>query len=142
MPTLRSVMALDVGTKRIGVAVSSLIARLPRPLVTLTSSGSELIGELSEIIKSEYIDQIVVGMPRGLEGQNTAQTEYTFNFVKTLRQSFKLPIDLQDEALTSKKAEQELDSRGKPYKPADIDSLAATYILEDWFASLKENSHS
>jgi putative transcription antitermination factor YqgF len=75
-----------------------------------------------------------------MEGQSTAQTESTLRFSKELQEHFDLPIDMQDEALTSKKAEEELRKRRKPYKPGDIDSLAATYILEDWFAQHKELS--
>jgi putative Holliday junction resolvase len=142
MPTtLRSVLALDVGSKRIGVAVASLAARLPRPLITLTSSDSELLSDLAEIIKSEDIDRIVVGLPRGMEGQSTAQTETTLRFTELLKEHFDLPIDMQDEALTSKHAEKELETRGKPYKPEDIDALAATYILGDWFVDHKELTH-
>jgi putative Holliday junction resolvase len=139
MPTTpRSVLALDVGTKRIGVAVASLIARLPQPLVTLGADEAELFPQLGAIIQREDVGQLVVGLPRGLEGQETAQTESTRRFIEQLKTHVDLPIDMQDEALTSKKAEAELEKRGKPYQLGDIDALAATYILEDWFAVQKE----
>jgi putative transcription antitermination factor YqgF len=73
-----------------------------------------------------------------MEGQSTAQTESTLRFTKTLQEHFDLPIDMQDEALTSVRAEEELQERGKAYSPGDIDALAATYILEDWLAARKE----
>jgi putative Holliday junction resolvase len=136
----KSVLALDVGSKRVGVAVASLQARLPRPLVTLNASEDKLLPSLEDIIKREDVGRLVVGLPRGMSGQQTAQTEFTLRLTKTLQAHFDLPIDMQDEALTSKHAEQELQKRGKPYAPGDIDALAATYILEDWFSERQELS--
>ena len=135
MPTTpRSVLALDVGSKRIGVAIASLIARLPRPLITLNATDAQLLSTLEDIIADENVGRLVVGLPRGMEGQQTSQTESTLRFSERLKTRFDMPIDMQDEALTSKHAEEELQSRDKPYKPGDIDALAATYILEDWFS--------
>jgi putative Holliday junction resolvase len=129
-----SVLALDVGSKRVGVAVASMAARIPHPLVTITASGDVLMVELEQIVKEENIERFIVGLPRGLDGQETSQTKDIRTFSDFLSGHFSLPIDFQDEALTSKKAEEELDKRGKPYKAEDIDSLAATYILEDWLS--------
>jgi putative Holliday junction resolvase len=142
MPTTpRSVLALDVGSKRVGVAVASLQARLPQPLETLNATDTELLPALEAIIKREDVGRLVIGLPRGLSGQQTAQTETIIRFTKTLQAHFDLPIDMQDEALTSKHAEEELQKRGKLYRPGDIDALAATYILEDWFSEHKELTH-
>ena len=139
MPALlKSVLALDVGSKRIGVAVASLQARLPHPLVTLEATDDGLLPALEALVKSEDVGRLVVGLPRGMAGQSTAQTESTLRFSKTLQEHFDLPIDMQDEALTSVRAEEELQERGKAYSPGDIDALAATYILEDWLAARKE----
>lgn len=126
------ILALDVGEKRIGVAIASSIARLPRPLTTLDATSDSVFDAVQEIITSESIDTIVVGLPRGLQGQHTAQTAAIEQFTEQLRQAIKLPIHQQDEALTSRKAEAELASRGKPFAKGEVDALAATYILEDW----------
>ncbi len=135
--TSRSVLGLDVGTKRIGVAVATLAARLPRPLTTLRRDDT-FFSEVASIIQSEASEMVVVGFPRGLQGQTTAQTEATLAFVKQLRQYLTLPVHLQDEAVTSLNAEAELKGKGKPYGRHDIDALAATYILEDFLAEHKE----
>lgn len=137
-PTNSSVLALDVGGKRIGVAVASMAARLPRPLVTI-ENDENFIDTLKEIIGKEGVDSLVIGLPRGLQGQSTAQTEAVSRFEQELRHKLSLPIYLQDEAVTSKQAEAELEGRGKPYQRGDIDALAATYILEDWLAEHKES---
>lgn len=136
-PTPSTILALDVGAKRVGVAVASLEARLPRPLTTLTRDDSLFPG-LKRIAETEHVSQLVVGWPRGLQGQATGQTAAIEAFVTELKQHFKLPIVLQDEALTSTQAEHELDSRGQAYTKADIDALAATYILDDFLKAERE----
>jgi putative Holliday junction resolvase len=129
----KSVIGLDVGGKRIGVAVASLDVRLPRPLATL-ERGADFFNALRDLVKAESAGELVVGLPRGLDGQHTAQTAEAEAFARELGEHFELPIHMQDEALTSKHAEAELEARGKPYRRGDIDSLAAVYILQDWLA--------
>jgi putative Holliday junction resolvase len=136
--TPSSVLALDVGTKRVGVAVASLAARLPRRLITLERDDN-FWQQLTELINREEIGAVVIGGPRGLDGQTTAQTAATESFEGELKQRFaELPIHRQDEALTSKQAETELRARGKAYGRGDIDALAANYILADWLAEQTE----
>ena len=73
-------------------------------------------------------------MPRGLDGQETAQTTYARTTARTLAGQLQLPLYLIDEAVTSKQAKAELEARRKPYVKGDIDALAATYILDDYLA--------
>jgi putative holliday junction resolvase len=139
--TPKAILALDVGSRRIGVAVASLPARLPRPLITLERDDS-LFPALQNIAEVEGAIALIVGFPRGMQGQRTAQTTAIEEFTDELRRHFALPVHFQDESLTSKHAEDELRARGRPYDRGDIDALAATYILEDWLheqrTSLKE----
>ena len=135
--TPNSILALDVGEARVGVAIASLAARLPRPLTTLPG-GEIFFDHLGKIIEKEGVGALVVGLPRGLAGQHTYQTAAIQTFAKALKRHFDLPIHFQDEAVTSKKAEAELEKRGKPYARGDIDALAATYILEDYLADLQK----
>ncbi|HWB39587.1 MAG TPA: Holliday junction resolvase RuvX [Candidatus Saccharimonadales bacterium] len=134
-----SLLALDVGAVRVGVAIASLEAQLPRPLITLDRNDT-LFPTLQSIIEVESVKRLIVGFPRGMQGQHTAQTNAIEEFVTELKQHFALPVELQDEALTSKHAEDELRARGKPYDKGDIDSLAATYILEDFLQSVREKA--
>jgi putative Holliday junction resolvase len=135
MPTiLNSILALDVGEKRVGVALASLAARLPRPLTTLPRDAT-LLTALEEIMRTEGVSAVVVGLPRNLQGDSTDQTRATEVFITELRNFTDRPIYTQDEALTSQKAETELQARGKAYDKGDIDALAATYILEDFLLS-------
>jgi putative Holliday junction resolvase len=131
--TLSSILALDVGSARIGVALASSIVRIAVPFVTLDAL-TDVDQQLAQIINSEMVNTLVVGLPRGLDGQETEQTITVRDFAESLKH-FGLPIHFQDEALTSRKAKDELESRGKPYVKADVDALAATYILEDYLGT-------
>jgi putative Holliday junction resolvase len=133
----KSILGLDVGGKRVGVALASLDARLPKPLDTL-ERGEGFIEALKEVIRAESAGALVIGLPRGLEGQDTAQTNEVKAFASELAESLDLPVYMQDEALTTKHAETELEARGKPYQRGDVDALAATYILQDWLNGQRE----
>jgi len=133
-----SILGLDVGDRRVGVAAATLEAGLARPLTTLQQDEG-FPAALEQIVKSENAEALVVGLPRGLDGQVTAQTQAAETFANGLRERYAdLTVYLQDEAVTSKKAEAELQARGKPYQRGDIDALAATYILEDWLAERRQ----
>lgn len=127
----KSVLGLDVGNKRVGVAAASLAARLPRPVTTLERNDN-FFKDLDDIIREEDAGVLIVGLPRNLEGAHTGQTRSAEAFTEELREHTSLAVEMQDEALTSKQAEKELENRGKPYNRGDIDALAATYILQDW----------
>jgi len=134
--TLTSIMALDVGERRIGVALAGSVAKLAQPLTTLEHTDN-IFQMIAELAAEHHASELIVGLPRGLDGQETAQTIATRKFAAELEQAVNLPTHLQDEALTSRQAEIELKVRGQPHAKADVDALAATYILEDY---LKENS--
>jgi putative holliday junction resolvase len=131
-----TILALDIGERRIGVARASTVARLASPLATL-DNNEQFINNLRSLIDQEQASLIVVGLPRNLSGEDTAQTELVRQFTIELEQSLNLKTVFQDEALTSHKAEQELNSRGRSFTKGDVDALAATYILEDY---LRNNS--
>jgi putative holliday junction resolvase len=123
-----NILSLDVGERRVGVAIASVIAKLPRPLTTLDNTD-DIWAQIDALASEHDAITIVVGLPRNLSGDDTAQTLYARTFAEKLA---KYTVVLQDEALTSLKAEKELNSRGKPFAKGDIDALAATYILEDY----------
>lgn len=130
-------MALDVGTVRVGVATAHAVSRLPHAHSTLPNN-EELFDTLAKLCHHEDVGTIVVGLPRGLDGQDTAQTRYSQEFADKLALSVgpSIRVELQDEALTSKHAVAELTAAKKQFAKADVDALAAVYILEDF---LKEN---
>ncbi|MDB5169675.1 MAG: putative Holliday junction resolvase [Candidatus Saccharibacteria bacterium] len=130
---LTSYIALDVGRVRIGVAVANDVARIAAAL-PFVSNDESFKDRLQQLITEHDAAAVIVGWPRGLNGQETEQTQYVNQFVDELETWVKVPVHLQDEAGTSLKAEEELKRRGVAYEKGDIDSLSAVYILEDFLA--------
>ena|ERR1035437_10564175 len=128
---VNTILALDVGGQRVGVAIASGEVKFAHPLTTLDKPET-VIDDIKELISQHDVGTIVIGLPRGLNGQETDQTATVRAFVEKLKTDMTIPFVFQDEALTSIKAEDELNKRGKVYSRGDIDALAATYILEDY----------
>jgi putative Holliday junction resolvase len=139
-PKYETILALDVGEKRIGVARAHLDALFPTPLTTL-EQPERFIEDILGLAASEKASALVVGLPRGLDGQSTAQTAAVQTFVTKLETRLSIPVYWSDEAMTSAHAEAELRARGKPYTKANIDALAAVYILEDHLREHPELTH-
>jgi putative holliday junction resolvase len=136
-----TVVALDVGIRRIGVARASVEAGIAAPLTTLHHDEAIMHTIVNLLAEHETV-ALVVGLPRGLDGQDTAQTRVVEAFAAELKKHTDVPMYWQDEAVTSRKAEEELEGRGKPYGKGDIDALAATYILEDFLREHAEEVRS
>lgn len=130
MSSSRTLISLDVGEKRIGVAVADESVRISVPFTTLEVDGSELEA-IAELVVKEGAEKVIVGYPRNQSGEPTAQTRYVEQFGDRLK-DMQLSIEYQDESLTSVLAEQYLQSHGKPYSKADIDAQAAALILQDY----------
>lgn len=128
---IENIVALDVGEKRVGVAMTNTLARIPAPLTTLIRD--EMFWQKLELLLSENdVSRVIVGLPRNLRSEDTAQTKSTYRFIDELKIRLGIKAEVQDEALTSRQAEDELRSRGKLFAKEDVDSLAATYILSDY----------
>lgn len=135
-----NLLGLDVGTVRVGVAIVSGGVSIARPLTTLERASETFWQELAQLVTDNDVQTIVLGLPRGLDGQETEQTRSTQAFAEELTQHTSLPIAWQDEALTSVKAEEALQASQKPYNKADIDALAASYILADYIQERTDDS--
>ena len=127
----RTLVGLDVGEKRIGVAVADTGVRIAVPFDTILVDGTEL-QSIAEVVIKERADTIVVGYPRNQQGEATAQTRSVEAFAEVL-QGLDLGVSIvfQDESLTSVLAEQRLNTYKRPYTKADIDAQAAAIILQD-----------
>ncbi len=125
-----SLVCLDVGEKRIGVAVADSTIKIAIAFDTLIVDGTEL-QKIAEIVIREGAETIIVGYPRNQRGEVTAQTNYVELFAKNL-ETIVDHIVFQDESLTSVMAEQRLVAMKKPYTKGDIDAQAAAIILEDY----------
>ncbi len=123
-------VALDVGEKRIGVAVGDSAVHIAVPFETVEVDGTE-IEAIANIILTENAQTVIIGYPRNQAGEETAQTEYVKVFARRL-EDIASEIIFQDESLTSVLAEQLLISYKRPYKKGDIDAQAAALILQDY----------
>jgi putative Holliday junction resolvase len=132
--TSQSLVCLDVGEKRIGVAVADSSIRIAVAFDTIEVDGNEL-SKIAEIVVREGAKTIVVGYPRNQQGETTAQTSYVENFAENLKDIAE-EIVFQDESLTSVMAENRLIDMKKPYTKGDIDAQAAAIILEDYMETL------
>lgn len=128
---MSSYLAFDIGEKRIGVALCDTSAPFPAPLTTLIATP-QLAAEVASLLRMHKVIGVVVGYPRNQQGEATTQTKRVERIVSLLQIPSEIPVYFQDESLTSVKAEEELQRRKKPYQKADIDALAATFILEDF----------
>ena len=131
---MNNLVALDVGVKRIGVARANGIARIAEAKTTLMNDAL-FQNALIEIIAAEQASIVVVGLPRNLSGDDTAQTAMVRQFVDNLDLGDDLQIILYDEAVSSVDAEANLRAIGKPYKKEDIDAEAARIILQNYLES-------
>jgi putative Holliday junction resolvase len=133
MAQTHNVLAFDVGDRRIGVALASLEARLAAPLITIDrQQHADVMATLMALVHEHAAEGIVIGLPRGMDGQETAQTKVARLFAADFQTVAQVPVHLQDEAGTSLVAEESLQARRKPYAKGDIDKEAAALILQDW----------
>ena len=125
-----TIVCLDVGEKRIGVAIGDSAIRIAIAFETIEVDGSE-IDAISKIFAKENASILIIGYPRNQSGESTAQTRYVEEFAKRF-EPIVPKIIFQDESLTSVLAEDQLIATCKPYTKGDIDARAAAIILQDF----------
>lgn len=135
------IVGLDVGERRIGVAISDATRTLARPLTTLPTTG--LDGNALEVTAAEVarlagqedgVSSIVIGLPRRLDGSASEMTPRVERFGARLHARLALPVAFQDERLTSREAESRLARREKSWRArkARLDAAAAAIVLQDY----------
>jgi putative pre-16S rRNA nuclease len=133
------VLAIDVGRRRVGLAISDRSRTLARPLATLTVAPAAAIGRVAHEIarlaaEEDGLSEIVVGLPVRLDGSANEQTAHVAAFVAGLRAHTAIPICTADERLTSREAESRL-AVGEPdwrKRKARLDAAAAAIILQEY----------
>ncbi len=128
-------LALDVGDRRIGVAVTDPLRVLARPLTTIQRQRAiEGVRAVADLVAEWDVVRIIVGHPLLPSGDRGDQARSVEAFVGRLRAHVDVPIDLWDESYTTEAAATRLRSRGLDARAAKahIDSEAAAVILEEW----------
>jgi putative Holliday junction resolvase len=127
-------MALDLGERRIGVAVSDPTRTLARPLVTITrTSRKQDIAAIGALVEEYAIARIVVGLPLSLDGSEGPQARSVRRYAGFLSDSLSVPIGFCDERFSTVEASDIMRARPKRSKRSagdEIDAMAAAVILQ------------
>lgn len=128
-------MALDVGERTIGVAVSDPLKIMARPLLSLRrGSLQEDCSRLAELVHSHSVVRIIVGLPRHMGGKQSILEPAFQDFAESLREETGVQLDWQDERLSTRRAEELMAISGIPVskRRSKRDAFAAAVILE-WY---------
>jgi putative Holliday junction resolvase len=126
-------MALDVGERRTGVALSDPTRYLASPLTVLRCPSRE--GEMkavAELTRKHTVDRVIVGYPRSLNGTVGPQAERVDRYVEELRAHLKVPVVTWDERLSTAQAERLVHESGRRVRRDTIDAAAAAVILQSY----------
>ncbi len=131
----RRVLGLDVGAKRIGVAVSDPLGITAQGLETIQRKNKRFdLEQLGKVIREYEVSEIVVGYPLRMSGAEGVQADKMQVFADGLRQRFQVPVHLWDERLTSAQANRVLrETEMSIRRRAEVvDQMAAVLILQNW----------
>jgi putative holliday junction resolvase len=140
---VRRVLGLDVGSKRIGIAVSDPLGITAQGLETLHRQNKRLDFEkLAKLVDEYFVAEIVVGFPLRMSGAEGIQAEKMHRFAEDLHERLQLPVHLWDERLTSAEAnrllretDMSIQRRGQV-----VDQMAAVLILQSWMEHRSQTS--
>lgn len=127
----KNFLALDIGEKRIGVAMADSLVRIAVPYATVEMNEASFRRDIAELVTQHDVAVIVIGYPRNQSGEPTAQTAYVETLAAELK-DIDAQVVFQDESLTSVLAEDRLKAKGASYDKGDIDQEAAAIILQDY----------
>jgi len=139
-------LGVDVGEKRVGLAISDPNGQVAVPLRTLHRTAPDgVIDEIAALAAEEQVAGIVVGLPLSLDGTVGPQAESVQEFVRQLLVVVDVPVTLWDERLSTVQAQQLLrrdgpGSRASRKDKGRIDAMAATVILQDYLDSRPRRS--
>jgi len=126
---------LDIGDRRIGVALSDPQGILASPLTIINRSDEKLdIEAITNIINQHQVRQIIVGLPRSMDGSIGQQAEKVQAFTQRLHQHTEVPIQFRDERLSTVSAKRLMQAAGKKKTKKKVrdDAIAAALILQGY----------
>lgn len=136
------VLALDHGTVRIGVAVSDELKMIAHPLEFIPAEPfTDFLVRLRQLIREKEVEQIVVGMPRNMDGSYGPAAEKVRQFIVVLKEAITIPVRSWDERLTSVQANRLLTEGGVKGKDRrdKVDKMAAAIFLQSYLDAMSEN---
>lgn len=133
----RRILCLDLGKRRVGLAISDELGLTAQGLPTIEIKGlDDLVGQLTPIINGYSVSELVLGLPRKLDGSDTDLTPLVHQAKELLEKTFGLPVRLLDERLTSRIAQQTIHEMGHKLKGRKkaLDRISASIILTDYLS--------
>jgi putative Holliday junction resolvase len=137
------ILALDVGERRIGVALSDPSGTLASPLTKITRRSAQRdIQAVLDLAQHHDVERIVVGLPLSLDGSVGPQAKQVQRFVRALAAQASVPVETWDERLSTWDASQRLRETGvRPSRErARLDAAAATIILQSYLDAHREKA--
>ena len=132
------VLAVDPGSKRVGLAVSDPTRTIAQALSTVPAEpAATLAARLAEVAKAQDARRIVVGLPLRLDGTRGPEAAAANRLATELRQASRLPVEMVDERLTTAAAERSLIAGGvrRAKRRLSVDGVAATLLLQGYLDS-------
>ena len=129
------ILGLDVGSRRIGVAISDPLGITAQGLDTIRRQNKRFdFGQLERVIREYDVTQIVIGLPLRMSGVEGASAEKMQAFAEDIRRRFRLPVHLWDEPVSSAQANRLLRETDMSIKRRGqvVDQMAAVLILQSW----------
>ena len=128
-----SILAIDYGKKRIGLAVSSTFIATPLESI-LADKPETVFAKISEIIKEYAVGKIVLGLPLNMNNTESEMTKEVRSFANEIKKKLRIKVDFADERLTSRDAESKLALSEKNWRKRKkkIDSASACLILQNY----------
>ncbi|MGH7452156.1 MAG: Holliday junction resolvase RuvX [bacterium] len=134
------ILAIDFGLKRVGLAVSDPMRIIASALDTVTyKSRRELLRRLVEVVQKNEITQVVMGLPRHMDGREGEMAKMVRQLIDELAKLVAVPVVAWDERLSSVQAERalrEMGVRARDTKRGEVDRLAAVFILQSYLDSM------
>jgi putative Holliday junction resolvase len=127
-------MGLDLGQARIGVAISDTRRRLAVPLGTIRTGAPQDVKSIAALVQEHGVTLVVVGLPLRLSGQRGPEAAHAERFAEALRGFLGVPVELQDERLSTVEADRGLREAGVSGRDRRrrVDRSAAAVILQAW----------
>ena len=132
------ILALDHGTRRVGVAVSDEMHLIAQPLEYISPEPfADFLTRLKEILRVKEVELILVGMPRNMDGSYGPAALKVQEFAAALKDAVAIPLKLWDERLTTKQAQQFLIQGGvrRDKRKEKVDKTAAAILLQSYLDS-------
>ncbi len=133
------VLALDHGTKRVGLAISDELGMIAQPLTFLPAEPiAEFLEDLKKVVAEKNVDSILVGIPRNMDGSYGPAAEKARKFVEQVKGVVSVPIRTWDERLTTVAANRALIEGGmrRDQRKIKVDQTAAAIMLQSYLDSL------